>query len=85
MQRFRRLFALLFILSIFVGVVHEINHNYHDGDTCELCILIHAPGVLTDTSCVALIEPFYTPFTAPNSLLPLTCFIQTRSRSPPLS
>ena len=85
MQRFRRLFALLFILSIFVGVVHEVNHDHHDGETCEICVLIHSPGLLGEIPTIVSIEQFHTTFIIAYIALPLAPFIPTCSRSPPIS
>ena len=85
MQRFRRLFTLLFILSIFVGVVHEVNHDHHDGKTCEICVLIHSPGLLDEIPTIASIEQFYTPFLSAHIALSFVPFILTCSRSPPIA
>lgn len=84
MQRFRRLFALLFILSLFSGVAHEASHAHHYGEVCEVCLLAHAPALLGDTSTVPLLDPYYEPFAvAPINLSPAHSIL-SRSRSPPL-
>jgi len=85
MRRFRRIFALLFILSLFVGVVHQLNHTHHNGDTCEVCLLSHSPALAHEPIVLSTItttfEPFVdTPFTQSSPLA-----ILMRSRSPPLS
>lgn len=85
MQRFRRLFAFLFILSIFVGVIHEVNHSYADGETCQICIIAHSPGLLSDIPVVVFIEQYYIPYLTASIVLPFTHYIPTRSRSPPIS
>lgn len=85
MQKFRRLFVLLFILSIFVGVVHEASHNHYDGEMCEVCVLSHSPGLLNDASALVFIEPYHIPFVIPYIAYPTLHSIQTRSRSPPIA
>jgi hypothetical protein len=85
MKRFRRFFALLFILSLFMGVIHEISHVHHQGDVCEICVLSHAPGLLGDTSILLFIDQIYEPFIIFHLTLPAAPSILTRSRAPPLS
>ncbi len=85
MQRFRRLFALLFILSLFVGAIHETNHTHHIGELCDVCVLVHAPGLLNDTPVTVYIEHYYTPFLTASITLAFAHCIPTRSRSPPTS
>jgi len=83
MRRLRRFFALLFILSLFVGAVHEGSHVHHNGDTCEVCVLSHAPGLLGETPTLVYIDQIYEPFTISHLTLPTAPSIPTRSRSPP--
>lgn len=85
MRRFRRLFALLFILSVFVGVAHELSHTHHHGDVCEVCVLAHAPALLGDTPPLALIDRSYEPFASLRIVQPTAPAILYRSRSPPLA
>lgn len=85
MRRFRRFFALLFILSLFVGVAHEVSHVHHHGDVCEVCVLAHSPALLSDTPALALVDLSYEPFRVPPVSRPLTLSILNRSRSPPLT
>lgn len=85
MQQFRRLFALMFILSLFVGVIHEVTHSYSDSETCQICVLAHSPGLLGDLPVVVFIEQYYTPFLTASIMLPFTHYIPTRSRSPPIA
>lgn len=85
MRRFRRFFALLFILSLFVGVVHELSHAHHHGDVCEVCVLAHAPALLSDTPALVSLDQSYEPFAAPQTSRPIASTIVDRSRSPPLS
>lgn len=85
MRRFRRLFALLFILLIFVGVVHELSHAHHHGDVCEVCVLAHVPALLDDTPALALIDRSYEPFASLRIVQPVAPSIHNRSRSPPLA
>ncbi|MDP1784247.1 MAG: hypothetical protein Q8K81_02350 [Sulfuricurvum sp.] len=84
MQRFRRLFALLFILSLFSSVVHEASHAHHYGELCEVCVLSHAPALLGNTATVSLIDPYYEPFAVAHINLSPARSILNRSRSPPL-
>lgn len=85
MQRFRRLFALLFILSLFVGVIHESSHDHQHGDTCEVCVLAHAPALLGDTFTVTSIDHYYEKFSFINTSYPVASSILKRNRSPPLA
>lgn len=85
MRRFRRYFALLFILSLFVGVAHEMSHAHHQGDVCEVCVLAHSPALLGDASPLALVVQTYEPFAAPAASQPFKLSIPGRSRSPPLT
>lgn len=85
MQQFRRLFAFLFILSFFVGIIHEVNHNYSDGETCSICIIAHSPGLLDNTPALVFIDHYYTPFMAANSTFSFAHYTPIRSRSPPLA
>lgn len=84
MQRFRRLFTLLFILSLFAGVVHELNHSHHQGDVCEVCVLSHAPALLDKTFSLAAVEWTFSPFQFSSIATPIAHPIIFRSRSPPL-
>lgn len=85
MRRFRRLFAFLFILSIFVGVVHQLSHAHHNGDSCEVCLLAHSPALVDESVVLSHVVSTFEPFASPQftQLAPLA--ILTRSRSPPLS
>ncbi len=85
MQKLRRLFALLFILSLFVGVVHELSHSHHNGEPCEVCVLSHAPALLEDAVTVTSPDHDYEKFTFNNVSYPVSLSIQTRNRSPPLA
>ena len=85
MQRFRRLFALLFILSLFVGAIHESSHSHQDGDMCEVCVLAHSPALLGDAVTVTSIDHYYEKFSFRNASYPVASSILTRNRSPPLS
>ncbi|MDP3586566.1 MAG: hypothetical protein Q8R58_00785 [Sulfuricurvum sp.] len=85
MQRFRRLFTLLFILSLFVGAIHESSHAHQHGDTCEVCVLSHAPALLGDASIVIPIDHYYENFSFMDTSYPVVSSILTRNRSPPLT
>lgn len=85
MRRFRHLFAMLFILSIAVGVAHELTHLHQHGETCEVCILAHSPALVDAVPALPDIdytfEPFLTRYTARPTISP----ILDRSRSPPFA
>lgn len=85
MRRFRRVFALLFVLSVLVGVAHEMSHAHHSGDVCEVCLLAHSPALVEDTPAIALIDRYFEPFAAPHIAYPAALPVPGRSRSPPLS
>lgn len=85
MQRFRRFFALLFILSLFVGAVHELSHTHHQGDVCEVCILAHAPGLLGNTPTLTLNNKTYELFQYAPVSDPIAPNIILRNRAPPIS
>ncbi|MGD9970948.1 MAG: hypothetical protein AB7S65_10900 [Sulfuricurvum sp.] len=42
----RKWFAWLFILSIFVTAVHELGHDPLHEDSCEICLIAHAPALI---------------------------------------
>lgn len=83
MQRFRRLFALLFILSLFAGAIHITSHTHDIGEPCDVCVLVHAPGLLAHTPAIVFIEHCYTPFITARITPSCAHYIPTRSRSPP--
>jgi len=84
-KRFKRVFAFLFILSLFVGVAHELSHTHHDGEICEICVFAHAPALFADlptpTSITHTTQRF-DPFFVAHGVSPK---ISLRSRSPPLA
>lgn len=84
MRRFRRLFAFIFILSIFAGIAHELSHAHHEGDFCEVCVLAHAPALIDDAPILPLITQTFEPFSSPQLPHPIALVIQSRNRSPPL-
>lgn len=85
MRQFRRLFALLFILSLFVGVIHEIKHVHHQGELCEVCVLSHTPVLLGETFALKSIDCTFEPFGFSSITNPSIQHITLRSRSPPLA
>lgn len=85
MRRFRRLFVLLFILSLFAGAIHQANHIHHGGELCEVCVLSHSPALLNDSITLASIESIHTPFISPMVTAPKRYAHPTRSRSPPIA
>lgn len=84
MRRFRRFFALLFILSLFVGVFHEIDHEHSKGDTCEVCLFAHSPLILSDTVELPKVDGAVIVFDARIPPLRFVSTIPAQSRSPPL-
>lgn len=81
----RKWFVLLFILSIFVGVAHELEHDHHHDETCEVCLLAHTPALL-DTPAVAIaLDNIYDRFSDPVSVCPSIAPLSCRNRSPPRS
>ncbi|MCX6074491.1 MAG: hypothetical protein NTY39_09245 [Campylobacterales bacterium] len=84
MKRFRRLFALLFILSLFVGVVHQLSHAHHD-DSCEVCLLSHSSALANEPIVLSTVTSTFEPFACAPFTQPAPLAILTRSRSPPLS
>ncbi len=85
MKRFRRIFALLFILSLFVGVVHQLSHAHHNGDSCEVCLLAHSPALANEPIVLSIVTSTFEPFASAPFTQPSPLAILTRSRSPPLS
>lgn len=85
MRRFRKLFALLFILSLFITALHQASHDHHAHEVCEVCILAHSPALLTDTSPAITIESIHFPYNNPSIALPVRHTFPARSRSPPLA
>lgn len=84
MKRLRRLFAYVFILSIFVGALHELSHTHQHGEACEVCILAHTPALADNSPVVIRIEHCFEPFASPRITQPVLSSIFSRSRSPPL-
>lgn len=84
MRNFRKWFTLLFVLSIFLTVAHELSHDHLHDESCEICLLSHAPALL-DVPLVVTIDPVYASFPAPDLSRPLSTSCVYRSRSPPLS
>jgi hypothetical protein len=76
---------MFFILSLFVGAIHESSHTYHNDELCEVCVLVHSPGLLNDATELVSIEACYLAFIVPYIAYPALCLIQTRSRSPPVA
>ncbi|MDQ7044130.1 MAG: hypothetical protein Q9M34_11465 [Sulfurimonas sp.] len=77
--------TFLFILSIFVGVFHELTIEHDFDEKCEVCLIVHAPALLLDTPLIVSIELYFEEYLSPKIAL----FNQTknsiRNRSPPLS
>lgn len=85
MRSLKRFLALLYFLSIFVGVAHELSHSHHIGEHCSVCVLSHTPAVPAQAQAITLVdvphdtfEKIYTTHAKPLCVL-------SKSRSPPLS
>lgn len=92
MRRFRRFFALLFILSTFIGAMHEVIHHHHhfidapsDDDGCPIYQLTQVIAVAAAPFQLPKIIPVYEPYRAMYLPTPAYLSILLRSRSPPLS
>ncbi len=81
----KKFFSFLFIISIFLGVFHELDAHHEHGETCEVCVVAHTSAILNDDQPLTVIqipeELFYTIFTS----IQKRENISLRSRSPPLS
>ena len=84
MRIIKRFLALVYILSIFMGVAHEISHTHHIGENCSVCVLSHTPAVPTDAPSIPLVTHSFTEFTPLTLSQTDPLFIQARSRAPPL-
>jgi hypothetical protein len=85
MKYFKQFFTFLFIVSIFVGVVHELFPDHHHDDTCEICLVAHTPALLNDAVALPSITTYFEPFYATFSPISYKLDISLKSRSPPLS
>lgn len=85
MRRFQRLFALLFILSIFITAAHQASHDHHAHELCEVCILAHSPALLNESIPLIDIESIYLPYSNPFIALLAQHTFPVRSRSPPIA
>lgn len=85
MRKIKRLLALIYFLSIFMGVAHEISHVHHLGDNCSVCIVSHTPAVGVDTPSLISIDRTYAEFISKPQSKIQPYFIQARSRAPPLA
>ena len=84
MKYFKHFFTFLFIASIFVGVAHELTPDHVHDDTCEVCLLAHAPALLNDTVVVSSVSYYFEPFYVSFSTISYEINIFLKSRSPPL-
>jgi len=84
-KRFQRVFALLFIFSLFVGIAHELSHTHYDGEPCEVCIFSHVPALLVDLPTPTPIAPLAQQFDVMFLSQGLLTIISHKSRSPPLT
>ncbi|MEA1891419.1 MAG: hypothetical protein U9N33_01760 [Campylobacterota bacterium] len=81
---FRKIFVIVFILSIFVGTFHELEHHHHSpDDICEVCVVAHAPAVLNDSVVIVTIHRYLEPFYASFIFISDGVKVSLRSRSPP--
>ena len=85
MRHFLQFFIFLFILSIFVGVLHQLTANHHHDGTCEICLISHAPALLIDNIIIAPIEIYFEDYCISIVTPFYQAKISLRNRSPPLS
>ena len=85
MRKIKRLLALIYFLSIFMGIAHEISHVHHLGEDCSVCVLSHTPAVAVDTPVSIAIEQSYIEFISLLQSKVKPCLIQARSRAPPIA
>ena len=85
MRKVKRFLALVYILSIFMGVAHEVSHVHHLGDNCSVCVLSHTPALAVDTPTPISIDKTYTEFISLPQSKANPALIQARSRAPPLA
>ena len=85
MRKVKRFLALVYILSIFMGVAHEVSHVHHLGDNCSVCVLSHTPALAVDTPTPISIDKTYTEFISLPQSKVNPALIQARSRAPPLA
>jgi hypothetical protein len=85
MRKIKRLLALIYFLSIFMGVAHEISHVHHLDDNCSVCVLSHTPAVGVDAPSLISIDKTYAEFISLPQNKAQPCLIQARSRAPPLA
>lgn len=84
MSRFLQLFTFVFMLSIFVGVFHEITTDHVHGEKCEVCLVAHSPAILVDKVSISSIEVYFEDYCV-SVLAPFyQAKIFIRNRSPPL-
>lgn len=84
MKNFHKFFTLLFIISIFVGVLHELDSNHVHDETCEIYFLAHTPALLNDNIIITHINTDYEPFCTSFIKLSYQSKISLKSRSPPI-
>lgn len=84
MRQIKRFLALIYILSIFMGVAHEITHVHQLGDSCQVCTISHTPALASDAPVLIQIDVPHESFDKlfANNSKPLS--IAAQSRSPPL-
>ena len=84
MKLFQKLFAFLFIISIFVGTIHQLEHNHIGDETCEICVLIHAPALLNNVVILPSIYKYFEPFNSSFTTISYLVKISLKNRSPPI-
>lgn len=83
MRRLQHLFAWLFVLSVVMGVVHELSPDHQHGEPCEVCILAHAPALIHNVTPIVFIGYCFEPFASSSAPRPSPLCVINRSRSPP--
>lgn len=85
MRSIKRFLALVYFLSIFMGVAHELSHSHHLGENCSVCVFAHTPALAVDAPVLTSIDTPHESFDRLYSNNSKPLYIQSRSRSPPLS
>ncbi len=89
MQRFKRFFAAVFIVSSLLGALHEVIHDHvHDADghyeqSCPLYLLSHVLAVPNEPITLAAISLSYEPFIAQSNSVSWAFPTVLRTRAPP--
>ncbi len=85
MRTMKRLLAIVYILSIFMGIVHEVSHSHHLGENCNVCTLSHTPAVPVDAPSKTVVTQSFAEYIVQPQSEQKPLLLQARSRAPPLA